>query len=180
GKRAASECCPGGQGDHQALEWTSVSVGAVVLEVAATHFLPALAWEVGARAVCHAARTATRLALARRRLPDSERHSLPRLRAVAAVTVLSETPGRVRFQVASLRGDQARAAQLEARLRRLAGVRQAPVSALTGSALVEYDSAQLCLARIRAALESRRLVGRSRAPASQPTARRRQLAIVGA
>jgi hypothetical protein len=148
--------------------------------VAATHFLPALAWELGAKAVCHAARTATRLALARRRLPDSERRLLPRIRAVAAVTVVSETPGRVRFQVSSLRGDHARAAQLEGRLRRLAGVRQATVSALTGSALVEYDSAQLCQTRIRAALEPRRLVGRSRAPASPPSARRRQLAIVGA
>jgi len=167
--------CPGGHGDRQAMEYESVSVGAVVLEVAATHFLPALAWEVGAKAVCHAARAATRLALARRRLPESERRLLPRIRAVATVTVVSETPGRVRFQVASLRGDPARAAQLEARLRRLAGVRQATVSAVTGSVLVEYDSTQLCQARIRAALES----WRPRA-AGQPSTRRRQLAIVGA
>jgi hypothetical protein len=157
-----------------------VSVGAVVLEVAATHFLPALAWELGAKAVCHAARSATRLALGRGRLPESQRHLPPRIRSVPAVIVVSETPGRVRFQVASLRGDQARAAQLEARLRRLAGVRQATVSAVTGSALVEYDSSHLCQARIRAALESRRLVGRSRAAASPLHARRRQLAIVGA
>src|SRR6266511_6458050 len=97
--------------------YESVSIGAVVLEVAATHFLPALACELGAKAVCHAARTARQMAVGRRREPDSEHRSFPSIRSVSAVTVVSETPGRVRYQVASLRGDYARAMRLEASLR---------------------------------------------------------------
>jgi hypothetical protein len=138
----------------------------MLLEVFAEHLLPTLVAEASSYAIRHAARHAARSTSpqpVRQRQPQP----VPRVRMVSATTVLSETPGRARLQVAGLRGDPARAAAMGASLRGLPGVRRVDISALTGNALIHYDPSETSLARIRAALEGPRLVARGRSPLSE-------------
>jgi hypothetical protein len=100
----------------------------VLLEVAADHFLPALLSELGEYAVRRASRAV---------FPTVQ----PTLRA-ADSDVLSHVPGRLRVRVPDVRGNVARARQLERCLGLLTGVRRTQASALTGTVLVEYDPDQ--------------------------------------
>lgn len=127
----------------------SGSLGALVLEIAARQIIPVLVSEVSAQAFRHAARTATASAV---RQPEPPARA-GTLHALRAATVCSEMPGRVRLQIAGLRGDAAMAAALDVRLRVLPGVTRVEVSALTGKALVQYDPEQTTLPRILTAAE---------------------------
>ena len=80
----------------------------------------------------------------------------PRLHALPTVEIVSATPGRTRLRVQGLRGDQARADELSARLRALDGVTAVEAKALTGTLLVRFDARRVTLQEIRAALEPRR------------------------
>ena len=70
-----------------------------------------------------------------------------------AASVLSHVPGRVRFRVAGLRGDEIWAGTLAARLSGLPGVRGAEVNVRTGTALVHYDARRTGLPILQAALD---------------------------
>ncbi len=155
-----------------------MSIGALVLEFVAEAVLPTLATEVGTYAVRRAAQEVVR----GRAVPGPSRASAPPPRgihAVAATTVLSQTPGRVRLRVVGLPGDARRAADLTARLEALAGVRKVSLSAVTGSALVEYDAARLGVAQIRTALEPQRARSR-RGAGHRPAPDSRQLKLLTA
>lgn len=52
-----------------------------------------------------------------------------------------DTPGRLRFVLPAIRGDQRRAAMLRARMRALDGVAEASANPLTGSLIVHYRGA---------------------------------------
>ena len=99
----------------------------------------------------------------------------PRLRAVPSVEILSATPGRARLRVQGLRGDEARVAELTARLRALDGVTAVDAKALTGTLLVRFDGRQVTLPEIQAALEPRRPAARPR----RDTTDRPLLRVVG-
>src|SRR3712207_1586110 len=77
----------------------------------------------------------------------------PRLRALPSVEILSATPGRARLRVQGLRGDEARVAELTARLRALDGVMTVEAKALTGTLLVRFDGRRVTLPELQAALE---------------------------
>jgi hypothetical protein len=147
-----------------------------VLEIAAREILPALVTEVSAQAIRHAARSATESAV--RRQAPLQPAPAAALDPVHSTTIVSEMPGRVRLQMAGLRGNQAHAAALKARLLTLPGVSRVEASALTGKALVEYDPNRVSLPDILAlaAVES---------PAHSPircgarTARTDSLALAG-
>jgi len=130
----------------------SGSLGALVLEIAARQILPALVTEVSAQAFRQAARSATQSA-ARGQAPAPAAPTVG-LHPVSPATVISAMPGRVRLQVAGLRGNPGRATALRTRLLTLPGVSRVDASALTGKVLVEYDPDGTTLPRILAALES--------------------------
>jgi hypothetical protein len=123
----------------------------LVLEIAARQLIPVLVTEVSAQAFRHAARTAT--ASAARRAVASVPTRAGTLHALRAATVISEMPGRVRLQIAGLRGNAALAAALDARLRAVPGVSRVEVNPLTGKALVQYDPRRTTLPRILTAAE---------------------------
>jgi copper chaperone CopZ len=58
-------------------------------------------------------------------------------------TYLHALDGRVRVRLSRIRGDRRTAARLRAKLRALSGVTAVDANPLTGSVLVEYDSARL-------------------------------------
>ncbi len=132
--------------------WSTVSVSLsdLVLEVAARQIIPALVTELSAQAFRQAARSATEWADSRPPgpLPTTALH------AGGSTTVVSEMPGRVRLRVEGLRGNSALAAGLRERLLRLPGVRGVDASAVTGTALVQYDLGRTDLPRILATAES--------------------------
>jgi hypothetical protein len=141
-----------------------------VLEIAARQIIPVLVTEVSTQALRHAARTAAESSI--RRLAASR--PAPTLQPLHTSAIISEMPGRVRLQVAGLRGNPARAAALRERLRTLAGVHQVEASALTGKALVRYDRERTTLPRILAAAETSAPCRASRAKRCTPA-----LALVG-
>jgi copper chaperone CopZ len=108
----------------------------------------------------------------------------------AAVSVVSQTPGRVRLHVDGLRGDTRCESAVASVLGRLSGVGAVRSSRLTGNVLVEYDPSRLTVAQILTTLESSGAPADGR-PAVRPTigataqkkARhddRQRLALVGA
>ena len=90
----------------------------------------------------------------------------PRLRTVPTVEILSATTGRARLRVQGLRGDEARAIELSARLRALDGVTAVEAKALTGTLLVRFDARRVTRPQIQAALEPRRAAARPRRAAT--------------
>src|SRR5262245_22237935 len=111
-----------------------MSLGAAVLEIAATYVLPALIAEVGQRALRQAVR---RPAQPAGDCACGAAHSdAPRLHVLTATRVLSDTPGRARLHVPGLRGAPAQVAVLAARCRALPGVSRVDCSAVTGNVLV--------------------------------------------
>lgn len=86
----------------------------------------------------------------------------PRLRSLPTVEFLSATPGRARLRVHGLRGDDAHADELSARVRALDGVTAVEAKALTGTLLVRFDPRRATLPEIQAALEPRRPSARPR------------------
>jgi Heavy metal associated domain 2 len=58
------------------------------------------------------------------------------------IQLVHDVPGRLRFRVASLKGDHRRAATLRHQVRALGGVTMASFNAVTGSLLVHYETDQ--------------------------------------
>ena len=120
-----------------------------LMELVASHLVPALLSEATSLAVRYASRSA-----------DERPH--PRhgrvLSLVPSTAVLSATPGRLRLRVEGLRGNGGRAVQLEHGLRLLPGIHRVTASSVTGTVLVHYDPARTSVARIRAVLEPREVV----------------------
>jgi Heavy metal associated domain 2 len=146
-------------------------LGEVLLELAAAHLLPALVAEAGGLALRRAARSlapggAPGLGGTGRRpvrgpAPAGwpgvrERPGRPTLRLVPAASVVSHVPGRVRFRVAGLHGDEQWAEALATRLRAVAGVLGMTVSPLTGTVLVHYDARRATLDVLQQALGASR------------------------
>lgn len=154
----------------------SIVAGELLLELAASHLLPVLVTEVGEYTIRRAARSALR-GEAARPTGVEQRPARPSVVAEEGVALLSEIPGRVRFQVARARGDARRVEALAARLRVLPGVTDARASTLTGSVLVHFDPQSITVAHLRRALHE------PVEPPSSPRPRRaagdaRQLALV--
>jgi Heavy metal associated domain 2 len=115
----------------------------LVLEIAAAHILPTIAVEVGRFAFTRAAERRPRGTGRTPRAKPTPRTSrlrlLPPIDAIENVRVISDMPGRARFEVPGLRGLPQRAEVVLSALQHVAGVTGARVSALTGTALVTYD-----------------------------------------
>ena len=89
-----------------------------------------------------------------------------RLRVVPSIEIVSATAGRARLRVQGLRGDEARADELTARLRALDGVMAVEAKALTGTLLVRFNARRMTLPEIEAVLEPRCPAARSRGNAT--------------
>jgi hypothetical protein len=74
-------------------------------------------------------------------------------RLVAAVQIVSTTPGRTRLAVVGLRGDAALAALLEEALLALPGVEEAQANPSTGRLLLRFDPAVQTADTLRASAE---------------------------
>jgi len=85
----------------------------------------------------------------------------PLLNMPGVITLVHAVPGRCRFRLPALTGRVDAGAKLAARLRDIAGITRADVSAITGSVLIEYDAARLTPDLLAAALV--RLLGLERA-----------------
>ncbi|HET8626777.1 MAG TPA: hypothetical protein VFL91_05130 [Thermomicrobiales bacterium] len=125
----------------------TIEAGALLLELAAEHLLPALVTEAAGYALRHALRSGVPIAPQPPRPP-----ARPRVVALAApagvVAILSDLPGRVRLAVPGLRGDPARAAAALAAVGAEPGVLAARASALTGTLLIRYDPARVAVGRL--------------------------------
>jgi hypothetical protein len=155
-----------------------VTIGAAVLEIVAEYVLPTLVTEVSSYTVRQAVRRVAHGTVGPQP-PPRPRADAPRVHAVASSIVVSQTPGRVRLKVLGLQGDEQRARSITRTLTELPGVDRVCASALTGSALVEYDSGQVDVAAIQAALEPRRARVSRRAAGCGPSTVR-PLRAVGA
>jgi len=80
----------------------------------------------------------------------------PRLAAVSAVQVVSEIPGRVRVEVAGLRGQHELARKVSDDITALAGVLRTEASAQTGRLLVHFDPTQQSVLTLVAAIDRAR------------------------
>jgi Heavy metal associated domain 2 len=133
----------------------------LILEVAAEHLLPAVLSEIGEFAVRRASRAALAPHPATRRARRPRAHHGQLRSSSAAGTrpvdgdVLSHVPGRLRVRVPDLRGEAARASQLEQRLASVPGVARTQANPVTGSVLVEYDPHLTPADRIYASLTGR-------------------------
>jgi hypothetical protein len=86
--------------------------------------------------------------------PTAHATNEPSVRALPPVEIISSVPGRVRVRAPGVRGDAARAAEVSATVRALAGVTSAQASARTGTLLVHYDPDETSVGTIVAALET--------------------------
>ncbi|GEM_PF-3234925 len=130
----------------------SIEVGRILVEIAASHLFPALVGEVSG----HLVRRTVGDAILSVSHPKARSRQLRLLRPLSSgvdVTVASDIPGRVRFNVPDLREAPALSCEAETILLRLPGVRKAKINHTTGSVLVEYELGQTTALRIRTALE---------------------------
>jgi hypothetical protein len=130
----------------------SLSAAELVLEIATAHILPTLAVELGRVALARTPRATHDASHAtadrphhRRRMAAKQHLRLVEPPVVTAPRVLSSTPGRTRIQIDGLRGSPERARQLNELFCSTDGVRQATISHLTGTALVEFDEERVSL-----------------------------------
>ncbi len=131
-------------------------VGSVLVEIAASQIIPALVSEAHNYIIRGGERSTKQESR-----PQSLCLVTPARRSVTAA-IISDTPGRVRFSIPSLRENSAEASISEAALQGLPGVRKVTVSSITGSVLVEYEPRQTTIKRIYTALEGRTETPRGR------------------
>lgn len=120
-----------------------VEAGSLLVKLAVEYLLPILVDEVtgyaASRAIGHIVQPPTW---------STGRETLLLVIPPTTSTVLSDTPGRLRFHLAGLRGNSARKMALVPALTRLPGVRTASASTLTGSVLILYDPNRITPAQI--------------------------------
>jgi hypothetical protein len=118
----------------------SLAAADLVLEIAAAHILPTIAVEVGRFAFSRATESLPS------RSPRVRVKAIPRasrLRLLPSIDsrarIISDMPGRARFEVPGLRGSPRRADLVLQALQEILGVTGARVSTLTGTALITYE-----------------------------------------
>ena len=124
-----------------------------LLDIAIRHVLPLVVERVATSAVDGAIHTQMPPALVGS-LDRGSMSLVPPRPDSETVTVASSTPGRLRFQVAGLRGNLTRAETISTALRRLPGIRTVSANPLVGSLLVHYEPDQISVAGIVAATEA--------------------------
>ena len=129
-----------------------MSGGAVLLlEWAAAELLPTILADVTARTVHRVAKGCRPHSTGV--VGDGVERGGPRLLLVEGTRVLSEAGGRVRLEVAGLKGDPRRAREIDAHLPCLGGIKAAHASWITGNVLIEYEAEKLTLAAIRRVID---------------------------
>ena len=97
----------------------------------------------------------------------------PRLQALSTVQIVSEVPGRVRYEVAGLRGQTDLARKIADEVATLDGVTRTDASAQTGRLLVQFDPEAQSTASVAAAIDRARSLH-----LAHTTSRTRRLATV--
>jgi hypothetical protein len=138
----------------------------VVVDYLGQALLQALIGEAAGRTV---QRLSSSLGIAPDSAARSTENALNGPRLVAAVQIVSTTPGRVRLAVSGLRGDAALAIRLEEALLALPGIDEALANPSTGRLLLRFDPATQTADTLRASAEWAR--ARLLAPASRRNGR---------
>ena len=144
------------------LELVAGLLGSQLVRAVASEVVTNLACQVLQQAIASAVSAPREPARPTAVVPDQT----PRLRSLPTVELLSATPGRARLRVHGLRGDDARADELAARLWALEGVTAVEAKALTGTLLVRFDPRRATFREIQAALAPRRPAARSQGGAT--------------
>jgi hypothetical protein len=125
-----------------------------VLQAAGPMLLELLIREVAAPAAKRLLRTSE--VVAAEQAPHVRDLATPQLSAVRAVQVVSQVPGRVRVEVAGLRGQHELARTLSDGVTGLTGVSRTEASAQTGRLLVHFDPTRQSVQTLVAAIDRSR------------------------
>lgn len=130
-----------------------LGMGELIVEFAASQLLPSLLAEIGTKALLNRGARCTQCGAPARSSASLSNSPRRHLTAVQRVSIISDTPGRVRLSIAGTRGDAVALRQTASVVRTWGWVESVQVNAITGTMLIYFERGAQASDAVREAVE---------------------------